>query len=356
MIFKIFGKVHSIISNIISIAVAIVLIVAYSISFSYPNMIETLYSNGLYPLISSVFVFLFGWIPFSVGEIIVYLFAVYIVYLIISCIISLVKLRPSFFRRVGKLLLKLVAACLTIVTLFILLWGFNYARLPLASSLELDTKPRSTEELYEVCKYLANETNSSYTQNYLPKETMNKLVADEYEKTFNRKLGQIKPVLASKILCYSNISGVFSFFTGESNINSDIPVQSYPYTAMHELAHQLGYAREDEANFLAYYTSCNSDNSGVKYSSNLNALVYATNALYSENKDLYYEIKDMYSEEVTADLKEISNFWSQYEGEIGEAVEAMNNSYLKANGLSDGVKSYGRMVDLLIAYIYPKLG
>ncbi|MDD5017271.1 MAG: DUF3810 family protein, partial [Eubacteriales bacterium] len=114
-------------------------------------------------------------------------------------------------------------------------------------------------------------------------------------------------------------------------------------------AHQRGFAREDEANFLAYYVSSYADDISVAYSGTMLAVINAMNKLYAADSDLYFELCVTYSDGLNRDLQNYSAYWQQFESPMGETVETVNNTYLKANMQHDGVKSYGRMVDLLIA-------
>jgi hypothetical protein len=119
---------------------------------------------------------------------------------------------------------------------------------------------------------------------------------------------------------------------------------------LHELAHLRGFMREDEANYLAYLAGMASDHVEVRYSSTMLALIIAGNALYEQNQDEYYKIKGMYSPGVLNDISMNSTYWKEYDDTVVSRVSNhMNNVYLKANAQSDGVKSYGRMLDLLLA-------
>ena len=123
-----------------------------------------------------------------------------------------------------------------------------------------------------------------------------------------------------------------------------------PATACHELSHLKGFAREDEANFIAYLACTASDNPEFNYSGAMLAYIHANNALYGAGEvELYREIRDSLCDTAKRDLIANSAFWDQYEGKVAEVSTQVNNSYLQLNNQSDGVKSYGRVVDLLLA-------
>ena len=142
---------------------------------------------------------------------------------------------------------------------------------------------------------------------------------------------------------------MFFPFTMESNINVDNPFSTVPWTMAHELAHQCGFMREDEANFIAYLACKESDDALMRYSGLLLAYDNATAALRKADPEAATQISAGLAPSVQRDLAERAEHWAQYEGPVQEASNAANDAYLKANNQSDGMRSYGRMVDLLLA-------
>ena len=114
--------------------------------------------------------------------------------------------------------------------------------------------------------------------------------------------------------------------------------------------------REDEANYIAYRTCMASDSIDLQYSGTMLALIHTGNALYRQDAERYYELYRAHiSESVSKDLIANNEYWDQFEkpmvGEttVGEIADKVNDAYLKANDQQDGTKSYGRVVDLLLA-------
>jgi hypothetical protein len=159
-----------------------------------------------------------------------------------------------------------------------------------------------------------------------------------------------KEVTVSYILSVQQLCGVYSPFTIEANFNGDMPNYNIPHTMCHELSHLKGFMREDEANFIGYLACVGSDNQAFRYSGYLTGWVYAGNALARVDMDAYVELSDRLSLQAKIDLQQNNEFWDRYEGKVAEASTKMNDTYLKANSQTDGVKSYGRMVDLMLAY------
>ena len=151
-------------------------------------------------------------------------------------------------------------------------------------------------------------------------------------------------------MSYTEITGIFFPFTLEANVNTSIPDFAIPYTMCHELTHLRGFMREDEANFIAYLACVEYDDIEFQYCGTMLALIHASNALYEQDRILYDEVRTTYGEGVLQDFKANNTYWSKYEDTVISTVSnQMNDSYLKANNQKDGVQSYGRMVDLLLA-------
>jgi len=165
-----------------------------------------------------------------------------------------------------------------------------------------------------------------------------------------------KHVFFSRLMSWTEISGVFTPWTMEANVNIDISPYSIGSTMCHELAHLRGFMREDEANYISYRVCMASDCVDLQYSGTMLALIHTGNALYRQNGEKYYELYRAHvSAKVSADLAANSEYWDQFEKPVvgdttvGEIVEKVNDTYLKINDQTDGTKSYGRVVDLLLA-------
>ena len=185
---------------------------------------------------------------------------------------------------------------------------------------------------------------------------MNDRLIDAYDKacdkySFIQRLdSRLKPVMLSELMSYTHITGVYSFFTGEANINVNFPDYTLPYTAAHELAHQRGIAREDEANFVAFLVCIESEDSYIRYSAYLNLYEYVASALYSADPELYFQARAKLSNDVKGEMRAYSEFYEKYRDNVASDVsEAVNNTFLVIQG-TEGTKSYGMVVDLAVAY------
>lgn len=150
-------------------------------------------------------------------------------------------------------------------------------------------------------------------------------------------------------MSYTGIAGIYIPFTSEANINTDIPHSSILTTLSHEIAHQRGFAKEDEANFIAYKANINHPDERFQYSSHYFAMNQLLNEVYRQNKDDYSLLYQEISHAVRRDLDYSRDYWALRQGKVREKATSMNDNYLKANNQSQGVKSYSGVVNLLLA-------
>ena len=251
-------------------------------------------------------------------------------------------------------------------SLFVFSFGMGYHTSSLDKKLDLDKKTVSAKELAATAEWLIENVNagidniefadksSSITPHSI--REMNLLLLDSYDKLddeyeFLPSLHSfVKPVMLSEPMTYTHISGVYTYFTGEANVNTNCPDYSMPYTAAHELAHQRGIAREDEANFIAFLVCSSSEDSYIRYCGYMNLCEYVLNALYAADKDLWEATYKKLDNRAIYEMIAYNNFYEPYrDNVIGEVSGAINDAYLQANG-TEGSVSYGLVVDLAVAY------
>ncbi|MHB1453687.1 MAG: DUF3810 domain-containing protein [Saccharofermentanales bacterium] len=331
---------------------------------AFPGFVENVYSAAVFRWISMPIAYITAILPFSLTEISLFLAAPGLVLLILAIIrgfqqsASRIKTLFRYLKRIGWTISILYLV-------FMLLLGFNYARQPLSESMGIEVKQRSSEELEEVCYILLDRVNTlresrsekngvmmlrsgisaALKQGYLGYDA----VEDIYPVLTGPSV-RAKGVMISHLWSYTGITGMYFPFYVEANVNIDVPEYSIPNTIMHELAHLRGLAREDEAEFAAFITGINHPDRDFKYSSYLNAFIYASNSLYGADKEAYDGLRLQISEMVLNDLRAGGLYWKQFEGPVQEASTSVNNAYLQSNMQDDGVKSYGRVVDLRLGY------
>lgn len=303
-------------------------------------------------------------LPFSAAEALIILSPVIITLVIVYAI----KKRSASVCSFLSFFVTLISRFSLVFTLFVFSFGVEYHTPPIYERLEINNDSVTADELKKTASILVSEINNrvngiNFSSNgasklpYSLSEMSDILVSSA--NALNQKYGfvqslksRVKPVFFSVPLSYLHTTGIYSFFTGESNLNVDFPDYTLPYTAAHELAHQRGIARENEANFIAFLVCLNSEDEYIKYCSYLNMFEYVATALYNENPTAYYEIFTLLSAKAKGELSAYSTFYDKYRNsEASQISTSLNDAYLKANGTKEGTKSYGLVVELAVSYI-----
>jgi len=293
---------------------------------------------------------------------------------------SLWYLRRSF-RRESRLIdvlkvffLQILWVMSILFPVFLALWGLNYQRLPLAETLGFDRVPTRAGELESIGLQIVSGVNSNYELARGTRELTGPgalpitrdAVYKSLERAFQNEalLGEAsqgefsnpKPLLLSRLTSWSGVSGFYIPFTGEVTFNEDVPAFDLPMVIAHHKAHQRGYAREDEANFVGYIACVNSTEPYVRYSGYLYGLK-VLGVLSRGNIDRYNDLLSRINDGPKADLRERSAFWERMKTSVLSAVSRRTFSgYLRANRVSGGIKNYDEDVALIIGYYlkYPQ--
>ena len=306
------------------------------------------YAVTVYPFIVGTLGRISGIFPFSVVESAVYFL-----------IAAAVWYTVTHIRRIKMVLVRALFLLTGIFFLFTFNCGVNYYRKPFSSYSGLEVRKSSKDELTELCAALTKTVNQ-YCEDGVG-AAMEMKAANREGVAAMRRLGEQYPQLAGyyprpKPLAWSyffsvqQLCGQYSPFTVEANYNREMPDYNIPHTICHELSHLRGFMREDEANFIGYLACIGSDSPSYRYSGYLTGWVYATNALAKTDMDAYLELCGALDERAWVDLRGNNEFWARYDGKAAEVSNQLNDTYLKINNQADGVKSYGRVVDLMLAY------
>ncbi|MCB2294030.1 DUF3810 domain-containing protein [Clostridium algoriphilum] len=335
------------------------------ISKLFPDFIEEFYSSRFYIIIADILSAITGLLPFSIAELIIIFLSVLTFWYIFKTILTVYKYSNKRLNVLKNFVLNILAALGIIYFSFQFLWGFNYQRLTLDNIFQLNVRKSSLNELSLLCQSLVNSSNTlrkdiNENQNGVMKLPYNRnqilyiahLGYDEASLKYTKLKGDYgnpKAILLSNPMSYTGITGFYFPFTNEANINMMQPDSSLPFTTVHEMAHQRGFARENEANYIAYIACINHPDINFKYSGTLAALSYSFNALWKSDPQKYKELILTCSKSVLNDLKYNQMFWEEYSGPIEKISDKVNDTYLKSQNQDSGTKSYGEMVDLLLA-------
>jgi hypothetical protein len=321
----------------------------------YPHFVENYYSTGIYVFISQSVRFLFGWVPFSIGDVL-YLTAIYFILKSIVKIIGHRKVR----------IVKTIGIFSVVYFAFNFLWGINYLRLPIDQSFKFEDTQYTTGQLDLFANKLVQKINGiqlKLTQNdtvpveipYKKNEVYKKIKIgyDHLEKfipSLHYKYQSSKNSIISLPLSYMGFSGYLNPFTGEAQVNSQIPLTSFPATSCHEVAHQLGYAAENEANFIGFLAATHNDDLYFQYSGYLLALRYVLNNLYNHDKGKYKDLVKTINRGILKNMRRTQQHWAKYQNPLEPIFKMIFDQYLKANKQEAGVKSYSLLLGHLIKY------
>ena len=274
----------------------------------FPNFTETFYSSFLYKPIATTLSSITGFFSFSLAEYIIVSFSIFLLLYISKTIFNLLRHKTKRKKVLKNVLLNTLATSGLIYFSFQLLWGFNYQRLPLAKILKLNVHNSTTNELTHLCEDLITSSNNlrvkiSQNKNGVMELPYNKkVILQTAHRGFDKaslqyvilkcNYGTPKGILLSDLMCYTGITGFYFPFTSETNINMAEPDSYLPFTTCHEMAHQIGFAKEDEANYIAYLACINNPDINFKYSGTLAALTYSLNSLKEHDSQKY---KDLFS-------------------------------------------------------------
>ncbi len=354
---KRYVPVFSIVAVAISI-IAAVLNVAYLSSEGFADFMNGYISQPLRTVMAK----LTSLLPFSLAELIVISAPVTVT----AVTVVLCRRAAEGTREFVQCITGIFSVVLLAYSLFVFVFGAGYHTTSLEDKLELERTDVSAEELYDTMSVVVENLNrladgiiyaddGSSVRPYSHAKAVELCVesygelADEYD--FIPKLSApVKQIVLSEYMTYTHISGVYTYFTGEANLNTNYPYFVNIFTTAHEMAHQRGIAREDEANFIAFIVCINSSDPFMQYAGYLNMYDYLATPLYNASTELYSKIMRKLDTRVKLDLKCYSDFFDKYRDNIAADVsDAVNDTYLKVHG-TEGSKSYGMVVDLAVAY------
>ncbi len=304
-----------------------------------------------------------GWFPFSLAETLLMLLPVVVIFLVIG----IFRVSRRSVREMLRYAFSLLAASSFFFSSFTLGFSAGYRGRTLDEKLDMPRQAVSAEELEEtagtlllhlkgILKDLTFRYGGASVMPYSIEE-MNGKLQDAYLAAGKKYpflpafRSTIKQIVLSEPMTYTHISGIYTYFTGESNLNINFPDYTLPYTAAHELAHQRGIAREDEANFVAFLVCRESDDPYIRYSGYMNLYEYVISALYQADSERYFALLSGTDARIRYEMIAYNEFFEKYEeNKVADISDAINDTYLQTQGQSAGSRSYGMVVDLAVAY------
>ncbi len=330
-----------------------------------PGIVEIVYSQKIYYYSSRLLSFFNRFVGFSVGEVFFVALAIYFTIWTLWYMRHVVRGESNFFEVMKILALHMLWTFSTLFFFFLLLWGLNYQRMPISETWGLERRPARSDELQSIAARIVGGINRSYAAaaegqdwagvSRLPLTTqrLNQVLETSFQNTGALReasqggLGVPKPLNTSRFMNWLGISGIYMPFTGEPTYNIYVTPSEMPFVIANQKAHQRGYAREDEANFVAYVVCTNSSDPYVQYSGYLHA-VKVLDVIEGGGIGRY---KDQIGPGPSADLDATRQNWGAVRNKDGSNItNALISAYLRLNRINEGVANYDKDVPLIIGY------
>lgn len=352
-----------------SLIFSLVLVVIAACIHFYSNdstRVENQYSTGIYPPLGRFLRHAWGWLPFSIGDVLYCAVIIWVVWKLVKGVRILYKRQVSMQSFIAGVI-KAMNILLSIYIIFNALWGVNYNRVGIARQLGLKLEPYKTEELAAINGLLVQQVNAAKLRLvnahsvYPSKDQLFLKIDRAYQKAeanypFLRYDGvSLKPSMWSWLGNYMGFTGYYNPFTGEAQVNTLVPKFLQPFTSCHEVAHQLGYAREMEANFVGYLAAVSSGDSLLQYSVYLDLFMYSNRNLFGIDSLAAKTLRQQLVPEVQSDLAEWRAFNKKHRNPFEPVFRWFYGIYLKRNQQPQGILSYDEVTAFIIAY-YKKYG
>ena len=343
----------------------IIILLIKTVSLSH-TLVENAYSGIFFPGFAFLLRKITGWIPFSLGDIIYFLAGGWLVWKSIKFIVMLYK-KQIDQKTLVFALKKIFLIGAWVYIIFNIFWGLNYNRKGIAYQLHFSSTKYDSTDLKKIVTLLLQKTNASkqaLINHQTPYPDNSGLferagICYNESKKFYEFLDYMPVSLKSSMYSwfgsYLGFTGYYNPFSGEAQVNTLVPKFILPYTTCHEMAHQLGYAKEDEANFVGYLAATSSSDTLFHYSTYLDLFLYANRDLSITDPFFALAAVQKLSPAVKADLKEWSNFLKVHKSMMEPLVRWTYTKYLKANQQPKGLQTYSEVVANLIAF-YKKYG
>lgn len=353
-------------SNVISVIILTGVAVCIRIFASFPNLVETTYTTGFYPIISRLLRLFFGWIPFSIGDIFYLLCIAFILWKCINRIKKTARTNAAW-HPAKRTVLHIILLSLSIYIVFNVCWGLNYNRRGIHYQLYFERTQYTAADLVQINHVLLEKVNECKTavlrqKIYYPSAGR---LFDQTSRVFSFASktypflrytnAAVKPSLFNIAGNYFGFSGYYNPFTGEAQVNTDVPPFLQPYITCHEVAHQLGYAKENEANFAGFIAATASGDSLFMYSAYFDLFMYANRNLYRTDSASAKQIVLRLHPGVQEDIATLKAYYKKYENPAEPIFRWVYGKYLEANDQPLGMITYSEVVADVIAW-YKKTG
>lgn len=339
-----------------------IIILAIRIFSSFPELIERYYSTGIYVYLSKLQRAVTGIFPFSLGDIFYGIAIIWVIRKLVKILWNFNEIRASPWSYLSRVAWKIFNAGCIIYIWFNISWGLNYNRPSLMEEFAHPVTHPEKEDLVELMEFLHNRMTEDFDDavtgrnalndnRYIYKEAakaFNKLALEEPEYAYSPS--SLKTSLYSYAGNYLGFTGYYNPFSGEAQVNTSIPEFARPFVACHEIAHQLGRAKENEANFTGFRAAISSEIPAFRYSAYFDMYFYSRRILYRMDTLLVRSLDEKMHPGVKEDYNRLTEFHSSFKNPVEAVIDRLYGRYLQANQQPSGKESYAEGVLLLLSW------
>jgi hypothetical protein len=313
--------------------------------------VEYVYCERLYLFTSIVQRFISSLFPFAIGDL---LYLLLIAYVLKSVFLFGKRAFKGGLKKTDRINVPLGVLNFSVLLylLFKILWGLNYSRPSVAEQLGISNDKYNTEQLVSLGKFFVTKLNKlqGVKKTRFDINQLEDIAVKGYagmEKTnrfFDYHIPSVKPVMNSWIITKIGIEGYYNPLSGEANVNMRLPAVALPFVTCHEIAHQLGIGREDEANLIGYLVSSNSSDPYFQYSANYAMLKSILFEIRIKSSDDYDKLYATINKGTIRDFEADRDFWRKYNNDMFGYLDVAFDRFLKLNNQQKGTDSYQDIV------------
>lgn len=252
-----------------------------------------------------------------------------------------------------------------LVSVFLLAWGFNYGREEVNERIGFDVYQPTLDELrervYSEAEELARwrqqittDTNALSADLFHEPEDVVKsllrqaLTSHGYPDPGRPRLRQLRP---KGILLRWSTAGVYWPWVGEGNIDVGLhPLQKYPVGA-HELAHAYGFGDEGTCTFWAWLAGRQTKDPVPAYAFRLDYWRRIAGKLRQQEPQAYWKWRaENLDPGIRNDLQAIYDNAELYKDIAPVVRDVAYDTYLKAQGIHEGLLNYGKVIRMVEGY------
>ncbi|WP_114234921.1 DUF3810 domain-containing protein [Paracnuella aquatica] len=327
-----------------------------------PALVERWYSLGFYPPFSKVLRTGLGWLPFSFGDL---LYAAAVIFLIWKAARLVRRWRQGGPKRhlLQRLLGQMLKGALVVYLVFQTFWGLNYSRQGIAAQMDLKVLPYQLRDLDILAQQL--QTRLEETAPLIDTAARTRLDDNSfleaqgvqaYSEVAQRlpfltyQAPSVKPSLYSAVGHFVGFTGYYNPFTGEAQIKTSIPHFLKPFVTAHEMAHQLGYAKESEANFVAFLAGHQSSDPHMRYAVYFEMFLYTLSDIRQRDTAQARQYRQAAPPRVQRDLQALAQYLERSRNPVEPYMSWFYDAYLRWNKQPQGKLAYNEVVSWLVAF------